>query len=148
MDYQIINGKKFPPFHFYAKSRRSDFIYKITGMLSEYAFTAVIGNGELCLFVEDAVPLSLTEMTFDEQPTEKKYRPWTHEDIGSLLFFKDKIFRHKEMLHKQSFVRGYDSDSFIIEISGWCSLTLKQILDEFEYSTGGANWLPCGVEIQ
>lgn len=151
MEYQIINGKKFPQFPFYAKGIITEGIYKITKKLSSDALLAELGRNKVAVHAKYITPVSVTEITFDEQPTEKKYRPWTREDVGSLLFFKDKIFRLKEST-QQTTVIAFDSNedastTVALQFDERKWFDFDDLLESYEYSTDGINWLPCGVEI-
>lgn len=145
MEYQVINGKKFPPFPFHATGLKEGCIFEITGMFDKYTFLALFGREKAVLPVKDAKPVSITEIAFDEQPIEKKYRPWTNDDVKSLLFFRDKIFECNGIHFCATRYVPCSESVFLGEEDS--SMSLNKMFDNLKYSTDGTNWLPCGVEI-
>ncbi|MEY2702614.1 MAG: hypothetical protein RLY43_1250 [Bacteroidota bacterium] len=148
MEYQVINGKKFPPFPFYAKTKNIDWVVKVVGVCETDSdrFLAELFFDNCTILIEDAMVLSITEITFDE-PAEKQYRPWTNDDVKSLLFFRDKIFRNKTTLREHIVTNIFKRESLLFSDFGSIGYSLEAMFDDLEYSTDGINWLPCGAEI-
>ncbi len=143
-DYQIINGEKWPLFPLYVMNKDTGLVIKAIAFAeSQNAFFSDTGN---YVKYKNAILVNITEAPH-ERAVPQKYVPWTHEDVGSLLFFKDKIFRGicdfsvqlticEYAIHKENYI--------LVKICGYEWKSFETLLNNFEYSTDGTTWHPCG----